>query len=478
MSASVARVGEVLRVGPKWAWLIAAVALGGLTAGVALATRLGMLPMALGLVLAALVALVSLRWPLLPLALFVALIPIEEVVVVGGFGTFSKFAGLLFAISYGVPRLGRLAFRAMPPAAWAYLAWAIISFGWAIDPSTAWAELPTLIQLFVIAILVADVVVRRPDIVRSILWVYSLSAAATALVAIRYFVALGPSGADRAFAIPGQGPAQFAAVLLPAMVFGLCQLLNGDRRIVSGAVALLTTAGILVSGTRGAWVGAIVVVFLFILPRLGLRRQILAIAIIALFSIATLQIPGVSDLILQRAGNAVASGGAGRTDIWTVGITLFRSAPVLGVGYANFPVADTQNAVRASDVSTGNYQGAGPHNLVIGTMVELGPIGLLLLAAFLLPLVLRRGWGPDAATVQAALASLLTAALFLDILSNRKQVWLVIGLAAGLALVRRNGSTVLPDGDYATPDADRGQILDHGASLRVPDVASAPQPRA
>lgn len=473
MSASVARVGEVLRVGPKWAWLIAAVALGGLTAGVALATRLGMLPMALGLVLAALVALVSLRWPLLPLALFVALIPIEELVVVGGFGTFSKFAGLLFAISYGVPRLGRLAFRAMPPAAWAYLAWAIISFGWAIDPSTAWAELPTLIQLFVIAILVADVVVRRPDIVRSILWVYSLSAAATALVAIRYFVALGPSGADRAFAIPGQGPAQFAAVLLPAMVFGLCQLLNGDRRIVSGAVALLTTAGILVSGTRGAWVGAIVVVFLFILPRLGLRRQILAIAIIALFSIATLQIPGVSDLILQRAGNAVASGGAGRTDIWTVGITLFRSAPVLGVGYANFPVADTQNAIRAADVSA-RHLGAGPHNLVIGTTVELGAIGLLLLAAFLLPLVLRRGWGPDAVAVQASLASLLTAALFLDILSNRKQVWLLIGLAAGLAFVRRKGSFVPSDADQAPSAVDGRPILDRGTRRPAPDTSGMP----
>ncbi len=80
--------------------------------------------------------------------------------------------------------------------------------------------------------------------------------------------------------------------------------------------------------------------------------------------------------------------------------------------------------------------------MLIGTLIELGPIGLLLVGLFLGPLVFQRGWGPDAATIQAALASLLTLALFLDVLANRKQVWLVIGLAAGLAvLARRNRKT-------------------------------------
>jgi hypothetical protein len=39
--------------------------------------------------------------------------------------------------------------------------------------------------------------------------------------------------------------------------------------------------------------------------------------------------------------------------------------------------------------------------------------------------------------VQAILASLMIDALFLDILSNRKQVWVAIGLAAGLAYLAR-----------------------------------------
>ncbi len=123
--------------------------------------------------------------------MFAALIPIEEVVVIEGLGTISRFAGILFAVTYGVPRLGRLAFGAMPLAAWAYLAWAVVSLGWAIDPGTAWAQLQTLLQLFLIALLVADFVVQRPAIVRSVLWAYSLSATVTALIGIQSFIATG-----------------------------------------------------------------------------------------------------------------------------------------------------------------------------------------------------------------------------------------------------------------------------------------------
>ena len=49
--------------------------------------------------------------------------------------------------------------------------------------------------------------------------------------------------------------------------------------------------------------------------------------------------------------------------------------------------------------------------------------------------------------VQAALASLLVVALFLDVLSNRKQVWLIIGFAAGLSYLARKAraGSVQPD---------------------------------
>ena len=436
MSAAAGRIGSALRVGPVAAWLIVATGLIGVAALAAVATRQGMLPTALGLVTLGLVTLVGLRWPLVILLVFVALIPIEEVVVIGGLGTISRFAGILFAVAYIGSQVGRVKFTVMPLAVWAYVAWAIVSITWAIDPSTAWSQLQTLIQLVLIAVLVADFVVQRPAIVRPVLWVYSVAAAATALIGIESYLAQGVAD-TRAAALQDQNPAQFAAVLLPALVFGLYETLNGERRIAGAAITALTAGGVLVSGTRGAWVAVAVVVLILVLPQLRARQRIAAVVMALALGAVLYQLPGVPDLLTERTGTVVSTGGAGRTDIWSVASSIYASAPVLGVGYANFPVAYTPEMVRVSNVTTLVLSGRGPHNAVVGTLIELGPVGLALLVLALGLLVARRGWGPDAATIQAALASLLTLALFLDILSNRKQVWLVIGLAAGLAYLAR-----------------------------------------
>jgi O-antigen ligase len=447
VTTSIPGVGAVGPSNPR-ALAVALAGLVGVIVAATVATRFDMLPIVLGIVAAALLTVASFRWPLLPLAVFVALIPIEEVVILDGVGTLSRLAGLLFAVTYAVPRLGRITLSAMPVAAWAYLGWAILSLGWAIKPATAWNELPTLIQLFVVALLVADFVVHRPEVVRPILWVYSLSAAVTAILGIASYLALG-SATARAAALQGQNPAQFAAILLPALVFAFYEIMYGERRLLAAGIALVTAIGVVISGTRAAWVGVGVVVLLFILPRFSARRRILAVGALLALGAVAYQLPGIPNLVAERTDNAISTGGAGRTDIWTVALKIYSSAPATGVGFANFPVAYTADVIRAAGVTSrsGQVVGRGPHNLVVGTLVELGPIGLLLLALFLGPLILRRGWGPNAAVIQAALASLLATALFLDILSNRKQVWLVIGIAAGLAyLARRNQNIALREG--------------------------------
>jgi O-antigen ligase len=178
--------------------------------------------------------------------------------------------------------------------------------------------------------------------------------------------------------------------------------------------------------------------------------RIAAIGVIGLMLVIAFQLPGVSDLVSKRTATAVATGGAGRTDIWTVGLNIFESSPIIGVGYGNFPVAFTPEVIQESDVGTylANDESArGPHSIIFGSLAELGIIGFIPLAMFILPLVLRRGWGPEGSVVQAALASLLVSSLFLDIL-NRKQLWLILGLAAGLAYVeaqrRARGRTPPP----------------------------------
>ena len=433
MNAAISRIDGMLHVGPRTAWGLVLFGFVGLSGMVAVATRVHMLPIALGAAVLALVVAVSFRWPILGLAAFAALIPIEGVVLIDGVGTVSRFAGILFAVTYGVPRMGRLAFGAMPTAGWALLAWTIVSVGWAVDPGIAAGQLFTLIQLFVIAVLIADFVIHQPEIVRPILWVYSLAAALTSVIGMGSYL-----GTDaRTAALEGQNPAQYAAVLLPALVFGAYEMFNRDRRLLGGAIAFVTTLGILISGTRGAWLGVAVVLPIFVLPNLTPRRRVAFIVGAIVLGVLALQVPGIAAMSIERIETALSSGGAGRTDIWAVAGTIYAANPILGVGYANFPVAYTPDVVRATGVLFYTHSGAAPHNLVVGTLVELGPLGLLLVGLFLGPLVVRRGWGSEGATVQAALAALLVLSLFLDMLANHKELWLVIGLAAGLMYLAR-----------------------------------------
>jgi exopolysaccharide production protein ExoQ len=405
--------------------------------GVLLAGRSDRIEVVAGLTAALFALLISVRWPLIPLFAFAAIIPMEEVVKIGDVATASKALGLLFAVSYALPRIGGLRISAMPKAAYAYISWAILSVGWAIQPATYFGEIPTLVQLFVISVLVADVVVHRPAIVRPLLWAYSLGAGLTALIGIAAYLTGAVASGQRVTAFADQDAGQFALLLLPAFIFVLHELTAGRLVALSASVGGATGIAIVLSGTRGSWLGIALVVLVFLLPRLGVLRGMVAVGLIAVALGVALQLPGVSDLILQRTALAVPTGGAGRTDIWTVGLQIFDSAPITGVGYANFPVAYTPARVAQSGIVDYTDPAFGSHSIIVGTFGELGVVGAMCLILFLGPLVVRRGWGPQGSAVQSMLAAMLTAALFIDAL-NRKQVWLVIGIAAGLAYLRRH----------------------------------------
>ena len=397
---------------------------------------------------------------LIPLFVFVALIPIEDALLVGGVGTLSRGAAVVFALLYAAPRIGQLTIRAMPLAAWAYLEWAILSAVWSVNSNVALYELSTLVQLFAIAVLVADVIVHEPSLVRPLLWTYSISASITGALGILAFI---EGNRGRTTASPPwraricplrRAPDAGLPVLhvrAPARPAALPQP-GGDPA---------QPGGIILSGTRGAWVSILFVLAVFVLPALELRRKIAAVLLLVLVFGAVLQLPGVSNLLTDRVATAEASGGAGRTDIWSVGLVIFETSPVIGVGFANFPVAYTPQLVMEAGV--GFNQGAyrAPHNLIISTSAELGLVGLVLLGLFLVPLVLRRGWGPDAQMVRAILAAFMVDSLFLDLFANRKQVWLIIGIAAGLAFLARRAESA----DEGAAAAGRAVALDAGPSL-------------
>ena len=130
-------VGGALTAGHRGRWLVAILALVCAPIVAALATWLRMQPIVLGLGIGGLLVVAGFRWPFVSLALFAALIPIEEVLVIEGIGTLSRVAGIVFAVTYAAPRLNNLSLGVMPPAGWAYVAFAMFSLIWAMDAPTA-----------------------------------------------------------------------------------------------------------------------------------------------------------------------------------------------------------------------------------------------------------------------------------------------------------------------------------------------------
>lgn len=429
-------------------------------AGVAEATATNRLPLALEASALLILLLIGLRSPVLVLVLFAVLVPVEDTLVVSGAGTATRFVGLIFAAAYLANRGQLPRLSTMPAAGWAFVLWAVASGLWVVD-FAAWAgAIVTLLQMLTLALLVGDLVSRDPPAARRVMWAYSVSAVVTVFVLMT-----APTevvGTSRLTAFSGQDPAQFSAVLVPAFLFLAYEGSRAASRPDAGRIAtllILAGAGLvawgaLESGTRSAMVGLGAGLAAMTATGTGHRGGRLSIAAVGLVGVgAALLAPGVVDSVLARLSDAVSTGGAGREDIWAVGATIFGQHPLVGVGYANFPSAFTSDVIQISNVPglvlAELTNGRGPHSILVGTAAELGIVGIALLGLFLWRVLSARSGLGLSNFVRAALVAMLAQATLLDVL-DRKQLWLVLGIAVGLAAAARNheagdtGSRVLP----------------------------------
>jgi hypothetical protein len=142
-------------------------------------------------------------------------------------------------------------------------------------------------------------------------------------------------------------------------------------------------------------------------------------------------------------GSRFSALGSGRYDMWRVGLRQFERHPVQGIGVDNFAVPYLQERTRRE-------QPAYPHSLVVKMLSQLGIVGSLLLAAFVV-LAFRWSLGPDTpARGVAAAATVPFAAWFLhatvdwlwEIPACGLTAFALLGVAAGLRNDRR-GRVVL-----------------------------------
>lgn len=333
-------------------------------------------------------AIGRLQWPFVGFLAMLAMIPAQEATVLVGGRTLVWLLGIGVLGAWSLRTLvkGRLVRVAKGPAVaiGIWLLWCASSIFWAHDQAVSIGRTITLAQLIAFFFLIQLMVTtdRRLRIV-------SLTYFVATVVVASLTIWVGIS-ADlrRAFLVEGQNPNVLARSLgigLLMAPYVLRQLKQNRWRwlVIPGAAVLAVT--VMLTGSRGAWVGLIAAAgFTWLLVRSKfVRLRTLAIASVALVvGITALYSGGVIDDYMIRRILTItdiqATGGlSGRTKIWQVGWEMVEDNPLVGVGLGNFPARFDEYIDEAGQTGLVS-SGRDPHSVFLSIQAEVGIVGMFL----------------------------------------------------------------------------------------------------
>lgn len=249
----------------------------------------------------------------------------------------------------------------------------------------------------------------------------------------------------------------FAAALLVISLGALIGAPSSRARSWLAAAVGIDLIALLLSLSRGGWIGAVFGVFALtvLLPKarrvLGLSLVPIVLAAFAVGSVGT-NSPQVK-VVAERLGTAVdpnANPYDNRPKIWREALREVRAKPVFGQGPGNFPIASHRDDAVTQTVVEANHG----HNVLLTVAAETGLSGLAVVLWFTLLVgltarqqVARLHGSPDAAVVAG-----LAAGLFVfvgeglvdypmrnTIMSTL--VWSSVGLLAAVRRHSASGST-------------------------------------
>lgn len=365
-------------------------------------------------------------WPVLTaLGAFAILVPFDSVSILGAGsqGTTLTFwiggasaAALLFT---GLVR-GKISFP--PRAVWwwtALILWGSLTALWAIDPALCIQRLPTAFSLLVLYLVATSLQVSR----RELFWV-AAAAVVGGTLAASFVVSLHSSGIDfradtrstLAFGGHESDPNYFAAsLLLPiSLAVGMfASARSWSTKTLSLLAVMSMGVAVLLTMSRGALIG-LVVMLLFYCYSLRVNSRVLIVLVVL-----GLLVAWMPQIFFARLEGTGADRGAGRLDMWRVGLAMLPRYGLRGTGLDNFPLGYQQLAGLAT-VFHGYSRGA--HNTFLNMIVETGIVGFGLFIAGLVsqfraarPDGNSSGLTPPLVSYKAACLGVLTAGFFLDL---------------------------------------------------------------
>ena len=404
--------------------------------------------------LAALVAvLVLLKWPFAGLLVMVALIPGEELTAFLGDRTLIWALGIAVLGAWTLRTLltGNKIRIAKRPTflALVWLMWGLLSALWAQDQAVALRQAITLAQLIAFFCLI-QVMVTEDRRLRILITTYFVASVVYAVLAIGTAIS---ADLRRATLTEAQNPNALAralgvGLLMAPYLLRQHALPRWRVLIIVGTFAL--GLAILLTGSRGAWVGLVAAfgfTWFISTGKLWRLRSIVLVAVAVSTGIAGLYRLGFVDAwmmqrILTLPDIEATHGGAGRTNIWAVGWEMVKANSLVGVGLGNFPVRFEEyiDDVAGMWGAYGVYPGRDPHSVFLSLQAELGIIGLVIFLTFLWAIF--RKLLPYRHDSRAIVGILLLAFMVFSgipaTIQYRKFFWLALGLATVVPVVIRH----------------------------------------
>jgi hypothetical protein len=366
--------------------------------------------------------------------------------------------------------LGRLQRPPTVARYWVLLVlWASFTAFWALDREVALKLVITAGSLIAVYLIAVSVRLDEKQFSR-VCMMCVVGGCAAACIAIQRALAEGIQ--QRLPGITGttdDDPNMFAAsLLLPFALAVSIAVTNGPslRRALAWFAVTVLALGILVTMSRG---GLLSLVAMFIVFAYRLRFNRPMIFVVTVFALLLSFMPGV---LFQRV-QAMKHGDA-RLTFWRLGLTeILPHYGLMGVGLGNFPVAFTRYAGRATGVvPAGEEFNRDSHNIYVGTAVELGLPGFVLLVTAIvwhrmqlqrLHARSRSRPGYELIGFEAAMWALLVAGFFINLFWH-KFFWLNWMLLAQAVVILERRSAESPQqgsaGKWQTLSSQKTFIVD------------------
>lgn len=381
--------------------------------------------------------LFALRAPLIvPFGIYVALIPFDN--VLGNNGT-TLVRGLAIVSALAlVFRIALLRRAVAPPRAWYFwlvlIGWMALTAMWTIDSALTSTTFGQIFQLFLLFTLLSIYPVSPREFKRLVTMVI-LSGIGSACYGL-YLYSTGNRFQERLSITNSTSglvvdPNHYAAaLLLPIALALVIALARGNvwGRLLALASVVIMTAGLLLSGSRGAFISlGVVLVYIAVRSRRGM--QIVGLGMVAL------AISAAFPTVWERFSDPTQGMGAGRVFIWKIGLKALGDHWTIGAGIGAFPTAYDRMFLNGYQAV---FQGWSrpSHNVLIGTAVELGLLGaaMLVYAWYSSWRDMRRvpvnfDGMPVRVGIEAAVVALFVASFFLDTLTF-KYLWLALSMSA------------------------------------------------